>query len=123
MHAYKGSGIICVLLVTGGILTLMSLIVRYTTYGVDIAHQRVRYEQRYFALKGLLNYGVMVAEQSTKSDSQIIEFPSWLSCYAGKVIITPEKDIMHVDAYVYTSSDDFVTLHHELKQNFLVTSS
>src|SRR5574340_115820 len=100
MHAHKGSGIICVLLVTGGILTLMSLVVRYTTYGVDIAHQRVLYEQQYFALKGLLNYGIMLAEESTISDMRTIEMPDWLSRYTGKVIITPEKDIIKVDAFL-----------------------
>lgn len=104
----KGSGILCVLLATGGLLTAMSLVIRYTTYGVDIAHQRVLCEQRYFALQGLLNYGRMYAEKSVVSDVLTMPVDKWLTHYTGKIVISAQSDMVNVHAYLNIASDKYI---------------
>lgn len=118
LQVQKGSGIICVLMTIGGLLILMSLVVRYTTYGIDIAHQRTLQEQRYFALKGLLNYGLTIAEKQTISD-EMIDIGTWLTDYTGKIAFASERDILTVQAYLYLNSTEFITMEQQLRRESL----
>jgi len=111
----KGSGIICVFLATAGLLTVMSLIIRYTSYGIDIAHQRALHEQHYFALRGLLNYGVMRAEQSPYDAT--IDINAWLTQYTGKIIIAPQDDMINVQACLYVTPNEFIEMQQVLSKN------
>lgn len=113
MRIQKGSGIICVLMATAGLLTLMSLIIRYATYGVDIAHQRVVHEQHYFALRGLLNYGVMLAENSVTSDATI-DIGTWLTLYTGKIILSSAQDMINVQACLYVMPKEFIEMQQTI---------
>lgn len=115
MRIQKGSGIICVLMSTAGLLTLMSLIIRYTTYGVDIAHQRVLHEQHYFALRGLLNYGVMLAEKPITADATI-DIGTWFTHYTGKIIIANKDDKTNVQACLYITPKEFINMQQQLKR-------
>lgn len=114
LQAQKGSGIICVLMATGGLLTLMGLVIRYTTYGIDIAHQRVLYEQHYFALRGLLNYGLMMAEKSIDQDLQTIYMDTWLECYKGKILILTDKGTIKVHAQLYIRPEESMSMQHAI---------
>lgn len=119
MRIQKGSGIICALMATGGLLALMSLVIRYTTYGVDIAYERVLCEQRYFALKGLLNYGVMLAENTTITEHAIIndetiDINPWLDEYTGKIIILNEHNTINVQARLYITSKEFIDMQYSI---------
>lgn len=114
MQAQRGSAIICVLMATGGLLTLMSLITRYTTYGIDIAHQRVLYEQRYFAARGLLNYGLLLAEKSIVQDRETIRIDKWMAEYTGNIIVSTKDDTVEVHADLYFSPKEFVTMNQTI---------
>jgi hypothetical protein len=109
----KGSGIICALMATAGLMALMSLVIRSTTYGIDIAHQRVLHEQQYFALRGLLNYGVMHAEKSIVTDATM-DIDPWLTQYTGKIIIASEQGTVNVQACLYVNSNEFIAMEHAI---------
>jgi hypothetical protein len=111
----SGSGILCVFMTIGGLLIVMSLAVRYATYGIDIAHQRAVQEQRYFALKGLLNYGVMLAEKQATSDVTM-DIGTWLTHYTGKITITNVQDIVTVQASLYLNSNEFIVAQQQFKR-------
>jgi len=115
----RGSGIICVLMAMAGLLTLMGLVVRYTTYGIDIAHQRALQEQRYFALKGLLNYGVMLANKTAVSDLSEplnIKVEPWLTNYMGKIVLSNKQDDINVHAYLYITPEEFIDIHQTISK-------
>ena len=117
MQVQKGSGIICAMMAMGGLLTLMGLVIRYTTYGIDIAHQRVLYEQRYFALRGLLNYGLMLAERPStfnSSDPLTLEVDPWLTLYTGKIAISKGEDAIHVQATLYITPKESISMQQNI---------
>jgi len=58
-----GMSTLMVMLVLTMLAVCAMLVMRSTTYLVDIAHKRAIYEQQYRAAEGLLQYGVALAVQ------------------------------------------------------------
>jgi hypothetical protein len=108
----KGSGMICVLITMAGIVLVMSLLIRYTTYGIDIAHQRIVYEQNYFAVKGLLNYGILLAEKHITQPSLTVA--PWLNEYTGILTFSHDDTSITIQANLYTRSENSMAMSYTL---------
>lgn len=131
-YSVSGSGILLVFLLTMALGISMINIMRSTTYMLDIAHKREKYEQQYYATEGLLNYGIACTiNQDTKQgvDSEIIDVGPWppknKNNYHGRLKITQIDSILHIQSFLMKNNIPLCILSCELtkqKDNALLDS-
>jgi len=121
----KGSSLLMVLLVISLLSVSVMTIWHSTTYTVDIAMQRARYEQHFNAAQALLNYGIACAQENfdrvlLESGKIIIPIDNWIvyqtTSYKGELSFALDNKNIAIQASVFESNNKVCGLQCILKR-------
>ncbi|MCX5922019.1 MAG: hypothetical protein NTX86_01695 [Candidatus Dependentiae bacterium] len=129
MKNKKGSSLLMVLFVVSALTILITMVWRNTTLALDMALQRVAYEQQLRLAEGVLNYGVLYAkihyDQLIESEEEehVITLDRWPSkiaaLYVTKVILKSASEPISIIAQLYKDNNLVLIVSCQCKQKTL----